>query len=68
MKENENNRIILYVNDKNKASIEALESEIQRERGFKVSRSQIVKEILIKHLMERETNAYRNQGKEEVRQ
>jgi hypothetical protein len=54
MKENENNRIILYVNDKNKASIEALEGEIQRERGFKVSRSQIVKEILIKYLMERE--------------
>jgi hypothetical protein len=54
MKENENNRIILYVNDKNKASIEVLESEIQRERGFKVSRSQIVKEILIKYLMERE--------------
>jgi len=55
MKENENNRIILYVNDKNKASIEVLESEIQRERGFKVSRSQIVKEILIKYLMERES-------------
>ena len=55
MKENENNRIILYVNDKNKASIEVLESEIQRERGFKVSRSQIVKEILIRYLMERES-------------
>jgi len=55
MKENENNRIILYVNDKNKASIEVLEIEIQRERGFKVSRSQIVKEILIKYLMERES-------------
>lgn len=54
MRTNESNRVIIYLNDKNKASVEALECEIAAERGYKVSRSQILKEILIRHLMERE--------------
>lgn len=50
---NESNRVIIYLNDKTNNEIEALQCEIQQEKGYKVSRSQVLKEIVIKHLMER---------------
>lgn len=53
MESQSRNKIVIYMSDSNRQGIETLEHEIEQERGFKVSRSQIVREILVKYLMER---------------
>lgn len=53
MQNKERNRVIVYVNDRSKASLEVLTEQIATEKGYKVSQSQVIKDIIIKYLMER---------------